>query len=285
MTEKGNGFRIGLVQMDSQNDRQVNLETARRLAGEAAARQAKLILFPETMEYIGSDLAGHASDLGGESEIVRFFQELAREYGVYVLGGSITEKRPGKRPANTALLFNPQGKLLASYRKLHMFDVDIADGPAYRESDGIQPGGEIVVARTRLADFGFAICYDLRFGEMFRLMAKAGAQVILLPANFTKETGEAHWEILLRSRAIENTCYVAACGQTGEKEAFASYGNSMVVDPWGRVLARAGDGPSVITADIDLDALHKIRRQLPSLGNTREDIYSLQCPHMKIYEE
>ena len=283
MTKKRNGFCIGLVQMDTQKDRRANLQTARRLAGEAAERQADLLLFPEAMEYIGPDLPGNAS--GRKGEAFCFLEDLAREYGVYLLGGSITEKLPGTRLANTSFLFNPQGKLLASYRKLHMFDVDIADGPTCRESDKIQPGEEIVVARTRLADFGFAICYDLRLGEMFRLMAKAGAQVILLAANFTRETGREHWEVLLRARAIENSCYVAACCQTGQKDLFAAYGNSMVVDPWGRVIARAGEEPGVLLADIDLDCVKEARWQIPSLKNTREDIYHLECPHMKIYEE
>lgn len=275
-------FRIALAQMDTQQDKKANLEAARRLAKEAAEKQADLVLFPEQTEYIGPDRPGNASDPAGET--VRFFGDLAREHGVYLMGG-ITEKRPGLRQANTGLLFGPKGNLLASYRKLHMFDVDLADGMVCRESDEIEPGGEIVVARTHLADFGFGICYDLRFGEMFRLMAKAGAQVLLLPANFTRETGRAHWEVLLRARAIENGCYVAACNQTGGKPAFTAYGNSMVVDPWGEVIARAGEEPCVITAKIDLSRVKEARRQIPALENIREDIYRLECRHMKICEE
>ena len=276
-------FRIGLVQMDSRADRRANLEEARRLAGEAAAKGSDLIMFPETVERIGPDMAGSACDPDGAT--VRSFQELARGYGVYMFKGSITERQPCGRTANTSILFSPEGKVIARYRKLHMFDVDIARGPAYRESDEIQPGDGIVVARTRLADLGFAICYDLRFGEMFRLMVKAGAQVILLAADFTMETGRAHWEPLLRARAIENGCYVAACGQTGQKHAFQAHGHSMVVDPWGRVIARAGEEPAVITADIDLAYGEHVQDQIPALKNTREDIYDLACTSMKIYEE
>ncbi len=281
--QKQERFRIGLIQMDSGQDRRKNFEKARELAGEAAARQANLILFPETVDYIGPDFRGNASDPSGET--VCFFQELSRRHGVYLLAGSVTEKRPGGRPANASFLFNPEGKKIACYRKLHMFDVDIADGPAYRESDEIQPGNEIVVVRTRLGVFGIAICYDLRFGEMFRLMARAGAQVILLVANFTRETGQAHWETLIRARAIENGCYVAACAQTGQKSAFWAYGNSMVTDPWGRVIARAGDQEAVLTADVDLAYGKHVQRQIPSLKNTREDIYNLECLRMRIYEE
>lgn len=281
--EREKKFRIALVQMDSREDRRENLKEARRFAEEAASKGARLIMFPETADRIGPDMAGNACDPEGET--IRFFQGLAREYGVYLLNGSITEKQPGGRPANTSILFSPEGNAIARYRKLHMFDVDIAQGPAYRESDEIQSGDEIVVARTRLADFGLAICYDLRFGEMFRLMARAGAQVILLAADFTMETGRAHWEPLLRARAIENGCYIAACGQTGRKHAFEAHGHSMVVDPWGRVIARAGVEPAVITADIDPAYGEHVQDQIPVLKNTREDIYDLTCSSMKIYEE
>lgn len=276
-------FRIGLVQMDSREDRRGNLREARKLAERAAAKGSGLIMFPETVDRIGPDMAGNACDPDGGT--IRFFQGLAREYGVYLFNGSITEKRSGGRPANTSFLFSPKGSVIARYRKLHMFDVDIHQGPAYRESEEIQPGDGIVVARTRLADLGLAICYDLRFGEMFRLMARAGAQVILLAANFTMETGLAHWEPLLRARAIENGCYIAACGQTGQKDAFLAHGHSMVVDPWGRVIAQAGEEPAVITADIDLAYGEHVQDQIPVLRNTREDIYDLTCSSMKIYEE
>lgn len=281
--EHGTRFRIALIQMDSQADRQTNLKMARRYCREAVSQGADLVMFPETADYIGPDIPGHACDPEGET--VRSFQGLAREYGVYLLNGSITERIGGGRPANTSILFSREGHVLARYRKIHMFDVNIDHGPACRESDGICPGDQIVVARTRLADLGFAICYDLRFGEMFRLMARAGAQVILVPANFTRETGKAHWEPLLRARAIENGCYIAACGQTGRKEMFLAHGHSMVVDPWGRVIARAGEEPTVITADIDLAYREHVQDQIPSLKNIREDLYNLQCRSLKIYEE
>ena len=281
--EKRGRFRVGLIQMDSGPDKRGNLKKARRMAEEAAVRQADLILFPETVDYIGPDFLGNACEPDGET--VGFFQGLAREHSVYLLAGSVTERRPGGRLSNASFLFNPQGEQIACYRKLHMFDVDIADGPAYLESDEIQPGNEIVVAKTRLGAFGIAICYDLRFGEMFRLMAKAGAQAMLLVANFTRETGQAHWETLIRARAIENGCYVAACGQTGQKSAFRAYGNSMVADPWGKVIARAGEEEAVLTADIDLSYGEYVQSQIPSLKNTREDIYNLQCLSMRIYGE
>lgn len=269
--------------MNSGPDRRENLEKARQLASEAAAKGADLLMFPETVDYIGPDFSGNVCEPEGET--IRFFQELARAHGVYLLAGSVTERRPQGRPANASFFFNPEGKRIACYRKLHMFDVDIADGPAYRESDEIQPGDEIVVAQTCLADFGFAICYDLRFGEMFRLMAQAGAQVILLPANFTKETGQAHWETLIRARAIENGCYVAACAQTGQKEAFEAYGHSMVADPWGRIIARAGEEEAVLVADVDLSYGEHVQSQIPVLRNIRKDIYNLEGIRMRIYGE
>ncbi len=269
--------------MDSGADRPKNLGKAQGLAAQAAAKGANLLMFPETADYIGPDFSGNACEPEGET--IRFFQALAREHGVYLLAGSVTERCPQGRPANTSFFFNPEGKRIARYRKLHMFDVDIADGPAYRESDEIQPGDEIVVAQTRLGNFGFAICYDLRFGEMFRLMARAGAQVILLPANFTRETGMAHWETLIRARAIENGCYVAACGQTGPKGAFEAYGNSMVADPWGRIIARAGEEETVLLADVDLSYGEHVQSQIPVLPNLRKDIYNLEGVRMRIYGE
>lgn len=269
--------------MNSGPDRRENLEKARQLAAEAAAKGVDLLMFPETVDYIGPDFSGNACEPEGET--IRFFQELSKAHGVYLLAGSVTERCPQGRPANASFFFNPEGRRIAVYRKLHMFDVDIADGPAYRESDEIQPGDEIVVAKTRLGDFGFAICYDLRFGEIFRLMARAGAQVILLPANFTKDTGMAHWETLIRARAIENGCYVAACAQTGQKGAFEAYGHSMVADPWGRIVARTGDEEAVLVADVDLSYGKHVQSQIPVLRNLRKDIYNLEGIRMRIYGE
>ncbi len=276
-------FSVGLIQMDSQNDFHKNLAQASEYAGEAVEKGADLLMFPETMEYIGRGLAEHARI--HDKEIRNFYAELARKHEVYVHSGSFTEYQTTGKPWNTTLLFSPKGQVIARYRKLHMFDVNVDDGPSYQESRTITPGEEIVVARTELADVGFATCYDLRFPELFRLMVKNGAQVIFLPANFTADTGRAHWEALLRARAIENTCYVVACGQTGKKKAFQAYGHSMVIDPWGEIVDSLEEEPGCLVVPIDLTKTDSVRKQLPSLYNIREDVYSLTGKALKVYEE
>ena len=195
---------------------------------------------------------------------------------VYIQGGSVTEALEGeKRSANTSVLISPQGTILASYRKMHMFDITLTDGTPFRESDRVKPGDTIVTAGTELGVFGLSVCYDVRFPELYRLMALRGAQVIFVPASFTMPTGKDHWEVLLRARAIENGCYIVAAGQIGTKPAYAAYGNSLVADPWGTVVARARDEEGLVFAEIDLDYLERVRRQIPSLENRRTDCYEI----------
>ena len=182
------------------------------------------------------------------------------------------------------MLFSPEGRCVAAYRKLHMFDVNVEDGPSYRESDEIIPGATVCLADTDLGRLGLSICYDLRFPQLYRLMADNGAEVLIVSANFTDSTGEAHWEPLLRARAIENTCYVLACGQCGQKPAFKAHGHSMVIDPWGRILAEAGEKEEILYADISSEVLKKTRKQIPCLQNQREDLYQLQCSSVAICE-
>jgi predicted amidohydrolase len=157
-----------------------------------------------------------------------------------------------------------------------MFDVELTEGPGYRESSEASPGDEIVVCGTELGKIGLAVCYDLRFPELFRIMAARGAELLVVSANFTQDTGRAHWEPLLRARAIENTCYVAAAGQCGRNDSFTSYGNSMIVDPWGEVIARAGTEEEIIYAEVDAGRIRDVRTQIPSLANVRGDVYRLE---------
>mgnify|MGYP001566127226 FL=1 len=196
---------------------------------------------------------------------------LARDLGIYLLSGSVLEEIPGSSKAyNTSLLFDPKGNAIALYRKIHLFDVDIENGVTTIESETRQPGEEVVVAETEFCPMGLTICYDLRFPELYRALVVKGAQVIFVPSAFTAFTGEAHWEPLLRARAIENQVYIIAPDQIGKNpRSFATYGNSMIVDPWGRVLARASDLPTVIFAEIDLDYLAKVRAELPSLTHRK----------------
>ena len=266
-------YLSAVCQMDSQDNKQANLKAAGELIAEAAAKGAQLAVLPETMTYMGHDLTAQAEEIPGETSA--FLCEEARRYGIWIAGGSFPETVPGGLPKNTMLLIGPDGKIRSSYSKIHMFDVDIAGGVSYRESDMYTPGSEITVTQTELGGIGMAICYDIRFGEMFRLMALRGAQLICVPASFTLESGKDHWETLLRARAIENGVYILAGDQAGIKTSMRAYGNSMIIDPWGRVIARSGEVPGVILAEIDTEYVSSVRRQIPSLKNRREDVYRL----------
>lgn len=273
MTEK---YKIALVQMDTQNDKGKNMETALRYADEAAKEGALLVCFPEVMNLIGRNVGegGGREPVPGYS--TKLLMEKAKEKGIFIHGGSITEEIPGERRAyNTSVLIGPDGRILSEYRKLHTFDITLADGKAFRESDRVCPGESMETVTTELGVFGMSICYDVRFPELYRLLALKGAQVIFVPASFTKETGEAHLEALLRARAIENGCYLVSAAQTGTKPAYTAYGNSMVIDPWGRVTARAGTEPGILYGEIDLAYEEEVRRQMPSLKNRRADLYDV----------
>ena len=273
MTEK---YKIALVQMDTQNDKGKNMETALWYADEAAKEGALLVCFPEVMNLIGRNVGegGGREPVPGYS--TKLLMEKAKEKGIFIHGGSITEEIPGERRAyNTSVLIGPDGRILSEYRKLHTFDITLADGKAFRESDRVCPGESMETVTTELGVFGISICYDVRFPELYRLLALKGAQVIFVPASFTKETGEAHLEALLRARAIENGCYLVSAAQTGTKPAYTAYGNSMVIDPWGRVTARAGTEPGILYGEIDLTYEEEVRRQMPSLKNRRADLYDV----------
>jgi predicted amidohydrolase len=196
---------------------------------------------------------------------------LARECSIHLCAGSILEAAPGgARAYNTSCLFDPTGRLVARYRKIHLFDVDLPGRVTVRESETRTPGADVVTVPTALGTLGLSICYDLRFPELYRKLAGGGAQVLLVPSAFTFPTGSAHWEVLCRARAIENQCWLVAADQTGmSPHGFADWGESMIVDPWGRVVARAGDGDGIVTAEIDLGYLARVRRELPCLDHAR----------------
>jgi predicted amidohydrolase len=263
-------LRAAAVQLQSTNDSDRNLEAADRLTRAAAAEGATLVVLPERLDIRGSaaDYAAGAEGLDGRA--VAWARATAGELGIDLVAGSIAERREGhERVANTSVHVGPDGEVKAIYRKIHMFDVEVA-GVEYRESEHSEPADEIVVSET--ADgvrLGLTICYDLRFPELYRILALRGARVVTVPANFTRVTGAAHWEVLLRARAIENQVFVIAPGQgRGEGPEGDSYGNSMIVDPWGEVLARAGgEGDGFVAADLDLARQDEIRDKLPSLAN------------------
>jgi predicted amidohydrolase len=262
-------MRAAAVQLNSTEDKDRNLATADRLTRSAAEDGAELVVLPEKFNVLGTheDYVAGAETLDGPT--VGWARSTAGELGIDLVAGSIVERREGREKlSNTSVHVGPDGELKAVYRKIHMFDVVVA-GQAYRESESEEPGEEIVLSDT--ADgvpLGLTVCYDLRFPELFRILAVQGARIIALPSAFTRVTGEAHWEVLVRARAIENQAFMVAADQVGahppDKQ---SYGGSMIVDPWGVVLARAADGEGVAAADLDLARQDEVRDQLPSLAN------------------
>lgn len=258
------------VQMNSQADKAANLARAEELVRDAAGRGAQLILLPEKFNLLGNtgDYFAGAEPLDGET--ITLCSALARELQVDLVAGSIVEKIEGREKlANTSVHLGPDGETKAVYRKIHMFDVEVG-GQVYRESDHEDRGDEIVASETAAGvPLGMTVCYDLRFPELYRILAVQGALVHLVPAAFTYVTGEAHWELLLRARAVENQVFVVASNQHGFHDGDRrSYGNSMIVDPWGTVLARADDSADgVVVAPLDLSALTEVRDKLPNLAN------------------
>jgi deaminated glutathione amidase len=263
-------MRAAAVQLQSTADTDANLASAERLIREAAAGGAELVVLPERLDIRGAtdDYLARAEPLDGRP--VTWARELAGELGIDLVAGSIAERRAGReRVSNTSVHAGPDGELKAVYRKIHMFDVEVGD-TVYRESEHSEPADEIVLSETANGlRLGLTVCYDLRFPELYRILALRGARVVTIPSNFTRVTGEAHWEILLRARAIENQVFVIAPGQGNRPGPEGdSYGNSMIVDPWGEVLARAPiEGEHVIAAELDLARQEEIREKLPSLAN------------------
>jgi predicted amidohydrolase len=266
-------LRVAAVQLNSTNDKARNLAAAERLVRAAAADGAELVALPEKWNLLagGEELLAGAEALDGPS--LTAARGWARELGIHLLAGSICE-RGGEKASNTSVLIGPAGDDLAVYRKIHMFDVD-AGGVSYRESEHEQPGAEIVTAPLGALTVGLSVCYDLRFPELFRILALRGARLIALPSAFTTATGRDHWEVLLRARAIENQVFLLAPNQVGTAAPhFDSFGHSAIVDPWGTVLAGAPDGECFAAADLDLAAQDSVRASLPSLANRRPRAYA-----------
>jgi deaminated glutathione amidase len=271
-------LRAAVVQLNSTAEKARNVEVAERLVREAAGRGAELVALPEKWNLLagGEQLVAGAEPLDGPS--LSAARSWARELGIHLLAGSIAERGAGEKPFNTSVLVGPAGEDLATYRKIHMFDVDV-DGVAYRESDHEEPGEEIVTASLGDLVLGLSVCYDLRFPELYRILAVRGARVLAVPSAFTRATGRDHWQPLLRARAIENQAFVLAPNQVGKAPPnFVSGGRSMIVDPWGVVLATASDGECALLADLDLGAQERVREELPSLANRRPAAYAWPQP-------
>ena len=264
-------YLAAVIQMTSISDKAANLEKAERMIRLAGARGARLVGLPETFNWRGKRAEEAAAAESLEGDTLTAMARLARELEIHLLAGSITEHVTGEeRRYNTSVLFAPNGERLAVYRKIHLFDIDLPGRVTVKESEAKMPGSEVVTAATDLGTMGLSVCYDVRFPELYRRLAYAGATIITIPSAFTFPTGEAHWEVLMRARAIENQCYVLAPAQFGTNvHGFSDYGNSMIIDPWGRVLARAADQEGVLVAPVDMEYLARVRRELPSLAHAR----------------
>ena len=268
-------MRAGAVQLTSTEDTDRNLATADRLVREAAARGAELVVLPEKWSVLGTaeHLAAGAQQLDGPA--ISWARHLAAELGIDLVAGSIVERVPGReKTSNTSVHVGPDRAIKATYRKLHMFDAEV-DGMLYAESEHEQAGDEVVV--SAVADgtvLGMSICYDVRFPELYRQLAVRGAEIVSVPSAFTLATTRDHWEVLLRTRAIENQCFVVAPNQIGSHPGgYRSGGRSMIVDPWGLVLATAPDIETTIVADLDPEVLRDVRRRLPVLTHRRTEVY------------
>ncbi len=266
---------VALVQLDARDDVAANVATAVSLADRAAADGARLVVLPEYLQYRGSDDGFRASARSIPGPYTEPFADVARRRNVWILVGSTAETSDDPdRPYNTSALIAPDGSLAATYRKVHLFDVDIDKGPVDTESARVTPGDRLVCADVDGIRVGLTICYDLRFPELYRSLALAGAAVLTVPSAFTERTGRDHWEVLLRARAIENAAYVLAPSQIGGPAGQTAFGRSMVIDPWGTVVAQAPDTVGIITADLDLERVSALRRQIPALANRRPDLYA-----------
>ncbi len=275
-----NRFVVAAAQLTSTEDREENLATCKRLAAEAAGRGAELFALPECYGFLprrepNRFAVAEILDHHEPGPILGAALEIAREHQMWVVGGGIAEILPEEeggditRTYNTCVVISPSGELAARYRKIHLFDVDIPDKIRLRESDTTEAGREIVSVTTPLAKLGLTICYDVRFPELYRKLAfDDAAEVLLVPSAFTAHTGDAHWHALLRARAIENQCYVVAPAQVGEhNEKRRSYGHSLIVDPWGEVLAERPEGTGIAVAEIDTDYIADLRRRMPCHGH------------------
>lgn len=267
---------VAVIQMNSTADVERNIAEGLELIDRAAATGARLVTMPEVWTYLGENAGVRAAAVDMPGDLTEQLAERARRHGIYLHAGSIYETVPGDpRVRNTTVVFDPSGEIVAKYSKLHMFDVVLDGVASFEESAAVKPGDEIVTFDLDGITVGLAICYDLRFPELFRILALKGAEVIMLPAAFTLTTGKDHWEVLIRARAIENGVYMVASGQVGTYDGGQHwcYGRSMVVDPWGTVLATAPDEVGVITATLSQERVQKVRRQVPSLANRLPDRY------------
>ncbi|HEY0335962.1 MAG TPA: carbon-nitrogen hydrolase family protein [Burkholderiales bacterium] len=266
-------FRVACLQMQTGNDLEANLDTVRTMARTAAKNGARFVLTPEyalMMDGSGRIMRERALEADGTPALPNL-QALAKELSVWILVGSLTLKTGADRIANRSYLLAADGGVVASYDKIHMFDVTLPDGKVIRESSAYCPGERATIADTPWGRIGLTVCYDLRFPHLYRALAKAGARYLTIPSSFQRATGKVHWHTLIKARAIENACFVFAPAMCGDHPGNrTSYGHSLIVDPWGDVLADGGDQPGVVYADIDPARVDRVRSMLPCLEHDRE---------------
>lgn len=278
MTKLGNGsgskFIVAAVQFCANEDKARNLKLASRFIDDAVKDGADVVVLPEMFNCCGhiKIMVENAEEIPGDT--INSLSGKARTHGIYIVCGSIFEKVEKDKVHNTSVIVGKSGEILAKYAKIHLFDVDIQGKIRYKESENVVAGQRIVTVNMGSVEAGLSICYDLRFCELFRSLALNGAKIIFIPSAFTSTTGEYHWEPLIKARAIENQVFVVAANQIGTSpNNITCYGKSMIVDPWGRVLAKAKDEENVITAEIDLSLLEEVRAEIPLFEHRRTDLY------------
>ncbi|MCH2629601.1 MAG: carbon-nitrogen hydrolase family protein [Nisaea sp.] len=266
-------LKVACIQTNSKSDPNINIREVSSLIRAARSNGAELITTPEVVGMLepNREKALNKAQPENYHGVLREFRALSRDLAIWLLIGSISIKLSNGKLANRSFLINPDGQIIARYTKIHMFDVEVNDGSIYRESATYQPGTSACLARTPWGLVGLTICYDIRFPALYRDLAKAGAKIIFIPSAFTEVTGEAHWHILQRARAIENGCFIVSAAQTGMHEQNRkTFGHSIIVDPWGNILADADKDVGFITADLDLNLVDEVRKKIPSLTHDRE---------------
>tara|TARA_B100000989_G_scaffold14691_1_gene9762 strand:+ start:1895 stop:2728 length:834 start_codon:yes stop_codon:yes gene_type:complete len=266
-------LRVACIQTNSKSDPNINIKEVSSLICEAKSDGAELITTPEVVGMLepNREKALDKAQAENDHSVLREFRNLSRDLSIWLLIGSISIKLSDSKLANRSFLINPDGQIIARYTKIHMFDVEVNDGSTYKESATYQPGNSACLARTPWGLVGLTICYDIRFPVLYRDLAKAGARIIFIPSAFTEVTGEAHWHVLQRARAIENGCFIVSAAQTGiHEQKRKTFGHSMIIDPWGNVLADADKSVGFIIADLDLNLVNEARNKIPSLSHDRE---------------
>ena len=266
-------LRVACIQTNSKSDPNINIKEVSSLICEAKSDGAELITTPEVVGMLepNREKALDKAQAENDHRVLREFRNLSRDLSIWLLIGSISIKLSDSKLANRSFLINPDGQIIARYTKIHMFDVEVNDGSTYNESATYQPGNSACLARTPWGLVGLTICYDIRFPALYRDLAKAGARIIFIPSAFTEVTGEAHWHVLQRARAIENGCFIVSAAQTGTHEQKRkTFGHSIIIDPWGNVLEDADKSVGFIIADLDLNLVNEARNKIPSLSHDKD---------------